>query len=127
MPELRLASQTSWGWNSPSVCGRRAVLWNGLVVAIAGSLTESAALAATRCAQGRCREHEYLGLALGRIEPQERQVWEVLLHDTAAGADLHDQRPGRRQVVARFGQDAAHDVEPIGAARMRDPRLGRIF
>ena len=29
--------------------------------------------------------------------------------------------------AARLGQDAAHDLEPIGAAVVGDPRLGRIF
>ena len=37
------------------------------------------------------------------------------------------QRAGGRQVVAGLGEDAAHQIEPVGAAGVGNARLGRIL
>ena len=44
-----------------------------------------------------------------------------------AAADLADERALRRQMRRRLRDDAAHDVEPVHAAGMGHPRLGREF
>ena len=50
-----------------------------------------------------------------------------VLQDGAAGADLDDERALGREVVARLGKDAAHQIEAVRAAGMGDLGLGRIL
>src|SRR5690349_4107625 len=70
---------------------------------------------------------KHLRLALGRIEPDDIEVREVRLKAPPALAQLKHERARRREMAARLGDDAAHDLEPVLAADMREPRLRGIF
>ena len=78
-------------------------------------------------AQGVRREREHFALALGRVQPQKRQLRILLFQHIAASPDLDHKRAGGRQVIARLGEDAAHQVETVGPARVRKGRLGGIL
>jgi hypothetical protein len=48
------------------------------------------------------RDCEDLALAAAGIEPQERQLWELLLQQRSAGSDLDHEDASWRQMVAGY-------------------------
>src|ERR1700728_3358874 len=61
------------------------------------------------------------------VEPDERQMRELVLEQRARTAYLADKRSACGQVLGRLAQDPAEDVEPVGSAGMGDHWLGGIF
>ena len=51
----------------------------------------------------------------------------MLLQHLATLPYLNYERAGRRQAISGFGEDAAHQIEAVGAARVGNGRLGGIF
>ena len=73
------------------------------------------------------RNPEHLALALLGVEPQEGQAREGGFELGAAAADLADQGAVLGEMPRRFGEDAAHQVEPVVARRQRHARLVPVF
>ena len=72
-------------------------------------------------------QEEHFACGLLRVEPDERQLGEFAAETLAAAAGLAHERALRAQMIRRAAQDAAHNVEPVRSAGMRDPWFGRIF
>src|SRR6266550_8184120 len=70
---------------------------------------------------------EHFGLGILGLEPKQRQLRKRGLEHFAATADFAQQPALRRQMLAGLLQDAADDIEPVGAAIERELRLGAAF
>ena len=73
------------------------------------------------------RNPEHFAVGILGIEPEQRQLRKGGLERRAAAADLAQQPALRRQMPAGLVEDAADDVEPVGAAVEGELRLGAAF
>lgn len=61
------------------------------------------------------------------MRPDQRQLRESLFDTAAIVSDLDDQQPTGREVLGRFGDDAAHEIQSVTAARKREHRFSSVF